>query len=226
MVALALCAVAITSLAATVASASAAKFYIEGKELTSKETINVTTTKPVVLAGGVVTGYGKIECEQLSARPKPPVFHNKEEETEWNRAHPLPTIEGASKGTWAKGMYLSGCVMREPSTCNVASPLEAAPTEQTVLGSSEPLSYSFTDSSGTFMTYLVSGCAVEGYISIKGSPECTWAQAGILAVTHKCEFTATSGSALIGAGLREVVMTGAIQYELAGTNAGKKWNMR
>jgi hypothetical protein len=225
MIALALCAAAITSLAATAGAASAAKFYIEGKEVTSKETVNVTSTTPILLEGGIapLVTHGKIECEQLAARPKQPEFRNKEEEVEWNRNNPLPTIESLSKGTWAKGMHLYGCKMIEPTTCKVATTINAFPTEQTLLGSGEALSYSFTEPAGYFATYAVTGCSVEGKLTIVGGPECKWSLPGTLAATHKCEFTTTSGSKMSGDG--EVVLLGTIQFELAGTNAGKKWNM-
>src|SRR3984885_670658 len=224
---LALCAVAIPSLTAITGAASAAKFYIEGKELTSKETVKVTTTAPLVLEGTVTSaGYGKIECEQMNAQPKLPVFHNKEEEIEWNRKYPLPTIESTSKGTWSKGMFLEGCKMVEPASCSIVSNLIANPREQALLLSpTGALSYKFTSESGFFLTYTVRGCAAEGIMSIQGSPECKWAQPETAAVTHKCEFTATSGSTLT-AGAHEMIMKASNQYELAGANAGKKWSMR
>jgi hypothetical protein len=211
-----------------IASASAtAQWHIEGKELTGKETVNVTSTTPVVFRGTLVPLGGpanKLECEKVAARPQPPTFHYKEEEEEWYRKHPLPSIESLTKGTWPHGMYFSGCRMVEPNLCKVSNILEGSTTEQNIVGSDEAMYYKFINTAG-FMSYTVTGCASEGKMFIEGDPQCKWPfTTQNLAATHTCEFTTASGSTLRSKG--EITMTGVIQFELAGINAGKKWNIR
>jgi hypothetical protein len=196
-----LVALALSAAVASAASAASPAWWVAGTVLKAGEQQALAEATTVTEAFVIKTTKGTVKCPSLRLEKS--------------------LIEG-EKARSDHAMILEGCQDVTQPSCTVGT-IKFKPLSSVLEGETGKLKLNFKPTSGEEVTTItISGSGCEATIPITGTMACNYPGVETEAVSHKLEFTASSGSKLKAFG-SEAELKGNVTFKLV---SEKMWSAR